>query len=201
MYQFSKDPRVMTLIFYFRIYYFIVLTFSAMKTSPDFETLPPFYKTYVTQVENQELMEALKTSGTVTAGLVLSIPESLGEYRYAPEKWSIKELLCHMIDAERIFAYRALRFARNDDTPLTGFDENSYAPQANAHARTLQQIVTEMKNVRAATLDLFNSFTAEMLMRKGSANHNIISVVNIGYVIAGHETHHRNVLTERYLKK
>lgn len=147
------------------------------------------------------MIDALKSSGSTTSGLVLTLPEELGEYRYAPEKWSIKELICHMMDAERIFAYRALRFARNDATPLSGFEEADYAPQANAHARTLQQLAEEMTRLRVSTIDLFASFTPEMLQRKGQANNNVISVVNLGYVIAGHETHHRVVLTERYLKK
>ena len=147
------------------------------------------------------MIDALKSSGSTTSGLVLTIPEELGAYRYAPEKWSIKELICHMMDAERIFAYRALRFARNDATPLSGFEETDYAPQANAHARTLQQLAEEMTRLRVSTIDLFASFTPEMLQRKGQANNNVISVVNLGYVIAGHETHHRVVLTERYLKK
>lgn len=172
-----------------------------MNTKPDFTALPEFYKNYVLHVQDYDMLDALKNSGTLTAGLVLAIPETLGEYRYAPEKWTIKELLCHMLDAERIFAYRALRFARNDETPLAGFEENSYATEANAHGRTLQQVVNEMKNLRASTLDLFTGFTPDMLQRKGKANNNIISVLNIGYVIAGHETHHRTVLTERYLKK
>jgi uncharacterized damage-inducible protein DinB len=172
-----------------------------MNSKPDLTTLPEFYKKYVQHVQDMDMLEAIKHSGTLTAGLVLAIPENLGDYRYAPEKWSVKELLCHMLDAERIFAYRALRFARHDETPLAGFEENSYAPEANAHGRTLQQIVNEMKNLRASTLDLFGSFTPEMLQRRGTANNTTISVINIGYVIAGHETHHRNVLTERYLKK
>lgn len=147
------------------------------------------------------MIDALKSSGSTTSGLVLTLPEELGTYRYAPEKWSIKELVCHMMDAERIFAYRALRFARNDATPLSGFEETDYAPQANAHARTLQQLAEEMTRLRVSTIDLFASFTPEMLQRKGQANNSVISVVNLGYVIAGHETHHRVVLTERYLKK
>lgn len=147
------------------------------------------------------MIDALKSSGSTTSGLVLTLSEELGAYRYAPEKWSIKELICHMMDAERIFAYRALRFARNDATPLSGFEETDYAPQANAHARTLQQLAEEMIRLRVSTIDLFSSFTPEMLQRKGRANNNVISVVNLGYVIAGHETHHRVVMTERYLKK
>jgi uncharacterized damage-inducible protein DinB len=172
-----------------------------MKTTPDFSALPDFYKKYVLHVQETNMIDALKSSGSTTSGLVLTIPEELGAYRYAPEKWSIKELICHMMDAERIFAYRALRFARNDATPLSGFEERDYAPQANAHARTLQQLAEEMIRLRISTIDLFASFTPEMLQRKGQANNNVISVVNLGYVIAGHETHHRAVLTERYLKK
>ena len=172
-----------------------------MNSTPDFSTLPDFYKKYVLHVQEANMIDALKSSGSTTSGLVLTIPEELGAYRYAPEKWSIKELICHMMDAERIFAYRALRFARNDATPLSGFEETDYAPQANAHARTLQQLAEEMTRLRVSTIDLFASFTPEMLQRKGLANNNVISVVNLGYVIAGHETHHRVVLTERYLKK
>ena len=172
-----------------------------MKTTPDFTVLPPFYKNYVMHVQEADLLDALKSSNTLATQLVQSIPETMGEYRYAPEKWSIKELLCHMMDTERIFAYRALRFARNDATPLSGFEENDYAPQANAHARTLSQLVNEMIALRRTSLDLFAGFTPEMLQRKGTANNNVIAVVNLGYVIAGHETHHRFVLSERYLKK
>jgi uncharacterized damage-inducible protein DinB len=172
-----------------------------MNSSPDFNVLPPFYHKYVEHVKETTLLDALTSSNQLLIQLLKVIPESMGEYRYAPDKWSIKELLCHMMDAERIFAYRALRFARNDATPLSGFEENDYAPQANAHGRTLPQLITEITNLRRTTCDLFASFTPEMLQRKGSANNNVVSVVNIGYIIAGHETHHRLVLTERYLKK
>jgi uncharacterized damage-inducible protein DinB len=148
-----------------------------------------------------DVLKALRTSGDQAATVVASISEEMGEYRYAPEKWSIKELLCHMMDAERIFCYRALRFSRNDATPVSGFEENDYAPQANAHGRTIAQLVNEMKSLRATTIDLFASFTPEMLQRTGTANGTLISVINLGYIVAGHETHHRNVLAERYLKK
>jgi uncharacterized damage-inducible protein DinB len=146
-------------------------------------------------------LEALQSSISKTIELLQTVDEEMGEYGYATGKWTVKELLCHMMDAERIFAYRALRFSRNDATPLSGFEENDYAPQANAHSRTLKQLVTEMKNLRATSIDLFASMTPEMLQRKGTANNKIISVVNIAYIIAGHETHHRNILIERYLKK
>jgi uncharacterized damage-inducible protein DinB len=172
-----------------------------MKTSPDFTTLPDFYKNYVAHVQGLDVLEALLSSNSQTISLLQKVDEKMGEYRYAPEKWSVKELLCHMMDAERIFAYRALRFSRNDATPLHSFEENDYAPQANAHGRTLQQLVNEMKHLRSTSIDLFASFTPEMLQRKGIASNKPISVINLGYIIAGHETHHRIVLTERYLAK
>ncbi len=172
-----------------------------MNTSPDFNTLPDFYKKYVNQVKDLDVLEALHSSNSKTTTLLQSLPEDIGEYKYAPEKWSIKEVICHMMDAERIFAYRALRFSRKDATPLTGFEENDYAIQANAHGRSLKKLLLEANNIRVTTIDLFSSFTAEMLQRKGSANGNLISVVNLGYVIAGHETHHRNIVAERYLTK
>lgn len=170
-----------------------------MKTVPDFTTLPKFYHHYVMQVQDQNLPEALEQSNKQLVQLLNSVPENMGEYRYEKGKWSIKELLCHMMDAERIFAYRALRFARNDSTDLPGFEENEYAPEANAHARTIKQLLQEAETLRKTTLNLFASFTPEMLQRKGSANKTIVSVVNIGYIIAGHETHHRKILNERYL--
>lgn len=170
-----------------------------MSTTPDFNTLPGYYRNYVMQVHDQDMLQALELSAKRFKELINTIPEEKGEYRYAAEKWSIKELICHLMDAERIFAYRALRFARNDATILPGFEENDYAPQANAHNRTVKQLVEEAENLRKTTIDLFKSFTPEMLERKGSANGNVVSVVNIGYIIAGHETHHCKILKERYL--
>jgi uncharacterized damage-inducible protein DinB len=166
---------------------------------PDLQSVPPFYRGYVDHVKDMDLLEALRHSNVLTLQLVRAIPEAKGDYRYKPEKWSIKELLCHMMDAERIFAYRALRFARNDKTPLSAFEENDYAPEANAHARTVAQLASEMESLRLTTIDLFSGFTPTMLSRTGSANNTVISVLNLGYIVAGHELHHRKVLSERYL--
>jgi uncharacterized damage-inducible protein DinB len=169
-------------------------------TRPDLKTVPQFYKGYVEHVKDYDMLVAIKESGEATTKLITTIPEEKGEYRYQPEKWSIKELLCHMMDAERIFAYRALRFARNDKTPLPGFEEKDYAPEANAHGRTMLQLVKEMETLRLTTIDLFASFTPAMLLRTGTANNVELSVLNLGYIVAGHESHHRGVLKERYLK-
>jgi hypothetical protein len=169
-------------------------------TAPHFESLPPFYKVYIDNVKDLDVMEALRQSSKTTLALVRSIPEAKGEHRYAEGKWSIKESLNHMNDVERVMGYRALRFARNDKTDLPGFEENNYAPEANAHARTIQQLANELERLRLSTIDLFTSFTPEMLERFGTANKNKLMVLNLGYIIAGHETHHRKILAERYLK-
>lgn len=168
-------------------------------TQPDFKTLPDFHKRYVEHVKQYDVLHALKISSDETLKLVRSIPESKGDYKYGADKWTIKELLCHMMDTERILAYRALRFARNDKTPLHGFEENDYAPQANAQNRLVENIEAEMQRLRLTTIDLFTSFTPEMLNRSGHANKLELSVVNLGYIIAGHESHHRTILRERYL--
>jgi uncharacterized damage-inducible protein DinB len=168
-------------------------------TKPDLPHVPPFYMTYVNHVKDVDLLEAMKESGKLTLQLVRTIPESKGEFRYQPGKWSIKELLCHMIDAERIFAYRALRFARKDKTPLAGFEEKDYAPEANSNNRTIESIANEMEHVRQTSIDLYTSFSEDMLSRTGKANNTEVSVLNLGYIISGHELHHRKVLLERYL--
>ena len=163
------------------------------------ETVPHFYKNYVKLIDETDLIQALRISGHRMLELVHFVKEEKADYRYAEGKWTVRELLCHIIDAERIFAYRALRFARNDKTPLPGFEENDYAGQANASGRSLKKIADEMAHLRLSTIDLFEGFTPEMLQRKGSANNNELSAMVLGFVIAGHETHHRRVLMERYL--
>ena len=163
------------------------------------ETIPPFYKAYVKLVEQSDVLQSLRISGYRAMELVHSVPEAKCDFRYAENKWSIREVLCHMLDAERIFAYRALRFARNDKTMLSGFDEKEYATQLNATGRNLTQIGEEMQHLRSSSVDLFESFTEDMLIRKGTANNNELSVVALGIIIAGHETHHCKILKERYL--
>ncbi len=163
------------------------------------DSVPAAYKNYVKHIDEPDLLQALRISGHRMQELVHSIPAAKTDWAYAPGKWTIREVLCHIMDAEWIFAYRALRFARNDKTALAGFEENDYAPQANASGRSLQKIASEMAHLRASTIDLFESFTPEMLSRKGTASGKEISVVTLGFVIPGHETHHRKILQERYL--
>lgn len=166
-----------------------------------FDTMPSYYKRYTDRVTQLDLHQALATSMKETVDLIRTIPEKKGSFRYEAGKWSIKEVICHLMDVERIFAYRALRFARNDKAELPGFEENDYAPEANADSRTIVQLANELERLHTTTCDLFSSFTTEMLNRKGSANRTELSVENIGYIIAGHTLHHREVLAERYLKQ
>lgn len=120
-------------------------------------------------------------------------------YRYAPDKWTIKEIVSHIADDERIYAYRALRFARNDRTELPGFDQDSYALYSDANQRTLDDLLRELATVRASTLSFFNSLSDEALARVGIADGNVMSVRAIAYHIAGHELRHINIIRERYL--
>jgi len=159
------------------------------------------FKTYVKQVDETDVIQALRLSGFRSQMLIHSIPADKIDFRYAEGKWTIREVLCHLIDAERIFAYRALRFARNDSTHLHGFEENDYAPEANAGGRSLKKIADEFTHLRASTVDMFEGFTEDMLRRRGVAGKNEVSVLAYGFVIAGHETHHRKILSERYLAK
>ena len=163
------------------------------------ESVPHYYKNYVKQIEETDLIQALRISGHRMLELVHFIKDEKADFRYAEGKWSVRELLCHVIDAERIFAYRALAFARNDKTNLPGYDENDYAPHANAANRSLKKIADEMAHLRTSTIDMFEGFTPDMLVRKGTANNNELSVVSLGFIIAGHETHHRKIVMERYL--
>ncbi|GAA4274473.1 DinB family protein [Aquimarina gracilis] len=128
-----------------------------------------------------------------------SIPSVKLDYRYMPNKWSVKEVLIHIIDDERIYAYRAMAFARNDKTELPGFEETEYVKYANANTRSIQSIVTEYEAVRRATIALFESFSEEALQRIGMANRNKTSVRALGYHIVGHELHHFYVIREKYL--
>ncbi len=169
-------------------------------TRPQLETLPAFYQRYVDNVKDLDMLDALRTASQSSLQTIRAIPETKGEHRYETGKWSIKEVLTHMMDVERIMSYRALRFARNDKTDLPGFEENDYAPEANAHSRTIVQLADEMSRLRTTTLDLFSSFTDKMLKREGTANKNHLSVLNLGYIIPGHELHHLRILQERYLK-
>jgi len=131
--------------------------------------------------------------------LIYSLPDEKLYYRYAEGKWTIKEILVHIIDDERIYAYRALCFARNDKTELPGFEQDDYALFSNANERSIENILNEYEAVRNATITLFESFDEAALLRKGIANKNKATVRALGYHLAGHELHHINIIKEKYL--
>ncbi len=158
-----------------------------------------FFATYIKAVENVNLIEELEISVHDFIRFVQNIPMDKFDYRYAEGKWTIKEIIQHLIDAERIFGYRALRISRNDKTPLPGFEENDYVKNTDAKLRSIQDLLTEMAVVRQSTLSLFKSFSQEQLSRMGVASNNEISVRAIGFIIIGHQKHHQQIFQERYL--
>ena len=158
-----------------------------------------FYKSYIQALEDVELIEELEISLHDFIRFVQNIPMDKFDYRYAEGKWTIKEIIQHLIDSERVFSYRALRISRNDKTPLPGFDENEYVANSNGNKRNLQGLLTELAVVRQATLSLFNSFSQEQLQYVGIASENQISVRAIGFIIIGHQKHHQKIFAERYL--
>jgi uncharacterized damage-inducible protein DinB len=159
-----------------------------------------YYASYINAVSDEyTLIEELEISVHRLIKFVQNIPMDKFDYRYAEGKWTIKDILQHLIDAERIFAYRALRFARNDKTQLASFEENDYIVEANANKRSLQDLLTELAVVRQATLSLFKTFSEEELLRSGIASNNPMSVRALGFVIIGHQNHHQRIFQERYL--
>ncbi|WP_017731854.1 DinB family protein [Nafulsella turpanensis] len=167
---------------------------------PKQEEYAPFYAGYVEACKEESAIEALEQSFKEALPFLQSIPKEKADHRYAEGKWSVKELLQHMIDTERIMGYRALRFARNDQTELAGFDEDAYVSVLDLSNRKLSSLVAEFLELRNSTLSLFRGFSEEDLKRKGKASGQPASVRAIGFIIAGHQRHHFNILQERYLK-
>jgi uncharacterized damage-inducible protein DinB len=158
-----------------------------------------YYSEYLADFEAVELNEILEISLYDFIHFVREIPLGKHDYSYAENKWTIKEIIQHIIDAERIFSYRALRIGRSDVTPLPSFDENSFAAVTDANARTLQALLEELSAVRQSTLLLFKSFTKEDLLRKGIVAGNEQICGALGFVIVGHMKHHQKVYKEKYL--
>lgn len=168
-------------------------------TKPSSDEYAPYYDTYVSKVPGTCALAALEAQRDSTRQLLAGIPAAKASFSYAPGKWTVREVIGHLADAERIFAYRMLRFARNDQAPLASFDENSYVPEGRFERRGLADVAAEFTSVRDATLTLARSLDAEALLRRGTASNKIMSVRALAWVIAGHEIHHLGVLRERYL--
>lgn len=159
----------------------------------------PFYKNYITELGEVDLIETLTDSHHLLIEIISKLPEDKLNYSYAKGKWTIKELLQHLIDTERILSYRALRFSRNDLTDIPGFNEDFYVKNSNGKTRSKKSLLNEFSLVRNSTIALFISFSDKMLTNIGTANNSEMSVRALGFVIAGHQTHHFKILQEKYL--
>jgi len=159
----------------------------------------PFYEKYVQLIPGTDIVGALEAQRLVMTQLLGARSEREGNFRYAPDKWSLKEVIGHVADSERIFAYRALRFARGDSTPLSGFEQDDYVKIGGFGDRMLADLAEEFAEVRGATIALFSGLDGQAWQRRGVANKNEVTVRALAYIIAGHELHHRRVLEENYL--
>ncbi|MBI5473311.1 MAG: DinB family protein [Ignavibacteriae bacterium] len=165
----------------------------------DIKVMPEYFDRYINLVDDIELSDAFQRSIDAIEALDREAMRRLGDRAYAPGKWTIRDIFQHLIDTERIFAYRTLRFARRDDTPLPGFDENEFALHAGATRRSLSAIIDEMKALRTSSALLFASFDEEMLQQVGICWDKQISVLAMGFNVVGHQIHHLKIIEHRYL--
>ncbi len=158
----------------------------------------PYYERYISLIEGEDILNTLDQQRRVTMTLLCGRDEADGDFRYAPGKWSAKEVLGHVCDTERVFAYRAMRIARADATPLEGFEQDDYVRNGPFANRALEDQVEDFIAVRRATLSLLRNLDEAAWVRRGIANKNEVSVRALAYIIAGHEMHHRRILEEKY---
>lgn len=158
-----------------------------------------YFKNYIDQAGTVDLITGLQEGLDKTIAFYRAIPSDKLLYTYQDGKWTIKEILNHLLDSERVFCYRAMRFAREDTTALPGFEENDYAVSSQANNRSIEDLIKEYASLRKSTLHLFNSFTPAMLIKQGVAGGGTVSVRALGFLIIGHEKHHKTVIESRYL--
>jgi hypothetical protein len=170
-----------------------------MNQRPASTEYAPFYENYVSLVPEGDLLQLMSQQIKETTDLLRNITDAQGEYRYAPGKWSLKEVIGHMSDTERVMSYRLLRFARGDQTPLMGFEQDTYVNEAAFELHSVQDLLEELTAVRQATLYLLHGLTDEAWMRAGKASNKDVTVRGLAYIIAGHELHHRKIIDELYL--
>jgi hypothetical protein len=166
---------------------------------PAAEEYAPYFGRYIEQVPEGDVLDTLRRQVDDTVALVGKVGDGDADFRYAEGKWSIKEVVGHVADTERIMVYRALCFARGEAAALPGFDENEYVARAKFTGRKLGDLLAELRLVRAATVAFFAGLDVEELMRRGTANNRPYSVRAVAYIVAGHERHHAKILAERYL--
>lgn len=162
-------------------------------------TYPPYYDQYFALVGSDILIDELNQSHFETQSIILSFENKFGDFKYAEGKWSIKQVLMHVSDTERVLQYRMMCIARGEKTSLPGFDENAYVANAFCEDRSLDEILEELNTVRHATITLLGGLNKNVWLNEGLANNNKVNVAAIAYMICGHEIHHRNVITDRYV--
>lgn len=172
-----------------------------MLTRPNQNEYAPYYQSYMELVPEGDLKQILEKQLLDTIEILQNVSEEEGNVRYAPGKWSLKEVIGHIADTERITSYRLLRIARGDSTPLAGFSESDYINAASFDTLTMQELIADYTAVRKATLTLLNSVIDDAWVRIGTANNYPATPRSIAYFIAGHELHHRKIILERYLKQ
>lgn len=170
---------------------------SATRPAPDEHA--PYYANYIGMVPEGDVLDLMTRQVKETTKLLAGIPDAKAGYRYAPGKWSIKGLVGHVVDSERVFSYRALSIGRGDPSPLPGFDEKAWAQVSNADERPLKELIKDYEAARQATLALFRSLPADGWARRGTANNYPVTVRALAWIILGHERHHLKILRERYL--
>jgi uncharacterized damage-inducible protein DinB len=159
----------------------------------------PYYQLYIDKVGSGDIFNALRTNREVVTPFFKGISNDRLSFRYAEDKWTVKEILLHLIDTERVFAYRALCIARHDHTEFPGFDQDDYVACSNANERTIESLLSEFDSVRAATITLFESFDDKALAQTGMASESRLSVRAVAFIIVGHENHHLQIIKARYL--
>lgn len=162
------------------------------------QPLPEYFDRYIKMVDDMELEDAFEQSRQQLDQINIKALQAIGKKTYAPGKWTVKDILQHLGDTERVLSYRALRFARNDKTKLHGFDQDPFASNAGSNQRELDDLIEELKVIRQATILLYKNFDEEILLRKGISNHVEISVLALGFTIIGHQMHHLNIIKEKY---
>ena len=171
-----------------------------MIPKPEPNEYAPYASIYISLLpDDGQVLKHLEDNLRATTEFIRAVPDEKLSYRYAEGKWTIKEIIGHLIDDERIYVYRALRFARNDQTELPGFEQEDYAAESGANERSLDNLLEEFAAVRRSTIALFNSFDDRVLTRSGIASGNVMSVRAIAFHLAGHELRHMNIIKERYL--
>ena len=166
---------------------------------PTAGNFPEFYTPYIEALNSDDLWHNLKSIHQESQQLYGSYPEDKWDYRYQEGKWTLREILGHLCDAERIFSTRALRISRNDQTPLPGFNQDDYVPESNVAHRSVPDLLEEYALLRQSTIKMYENFSKKMLERVGTASGWPISVLAVGFVTCGHEQHHLNVFRERYM--